>query len=33
MAAGLGEHYPIATGRTEADHARNRRIELKLEAR
>lgn len=33
MAAGLGEHYPIAMGRTEADHARNRRIELKLEAR
>lgn len=33
MAAGLGEHYPIAQGRTEADHARNRRIELKLEAR
>jgi chemotaxis protein MotB len=30
LAAGFGEHYPISNGRTAADYARNRRIELKL---
>ena len=30
LAAGFGEHYPISDGRTAADYARNRRIELKL---
>jgi len=33
MAAGFGEHYPIAEGRTADANARNRRIELKLTAR
>ncbi len=33
VAAGFGEHYPIAEGRTAEAHARNRRIELKLTSR
>jgi len=33
LAAGFGEHHPIAAGRTAADNARNRRIELKLTSR
>jgi chemotaxis protein MotB len=33
LAAGFGEHYPIAEGRDSASLARNRRIELKLDAR
>lgn len=33
MAAGLGEHHPIAAGRSAAANARNRRIELKLTSR
>lgn len=33
LAAGFGEHYPIAEGRDAASLARNRRIELKLDAR
>lgn len=33
MAAGFGEHHPIAEGRTAEANARNRRIELKLTAR
>jgi len=33
LAAGFGEHYPIAEGRTAEAYARNRRIELKLTSR
>lgn len=33
VAAGFGEHHPIAEGRTAEAYARNRRIELKLTAR
>jgi chemotaxis protein MotB len=33
MAAGFGEHHPIAEGRSAEANARNRRIELKLTAR
>lgn len=33
MAAGFGEHYPIAEGRSVTANARNRRIELKLTSR
>ena len=33
VAAGFGEHYPIAEGRTAEANARNRRIELKLTSR
>lgn len=33
VAAGFGEHHPIAEGRDPASLARNRRIELKLTAR
>ena len=33
MAAGFGEHHPIAGGRTAEANARNRRIELKLTSR
>lgn len=33
VAAGFGEHYPIAEGRSAEANARNRRIELKLTAR
>lgn len=33
LAAGFGEHYPIAEGRTQDAYARNRRIELKLTSR
>ncbi|WBQ10151.1 peptidoglycan -binding protein [Hyphomonadaceae bacterium ML37] len=33
LAAGFGEHHPIAQGRTAEAYARNRRIELKLDAR
>ena len=33
VAAGFGEHYPIAEGRSADANARNRRIELKLTAR
>ncbi|MFV0430727.1 MAG: OmpA family protein [Alphaproteobacteria bacterium] len=30
IAAGFGEFHPISTGNTNADHAKNRRIEIKL---
>jgi chemotaxis protein MotB len=33
LAAGFGEHYPIAEGRSAEANARNRRIELKLTSR
>jgi chemotaxis protein MotB len=33
VAAGFGQHYPIASGRTEEAYAQNRRIELKLTSR
>ena len=33
LAAGFGEHHPIAEGRSAEANARNRRIELKLTAR
>jgi chemotaxis protein MotB len=33
VAAGFGEHQPIAEGNSEAAYARNRRIELKLTSR
>ncbi|WP_300545095.1 peptidoglycan-binding protein [Maricaulis sp.] len=33
VAAGFGEHHPIAEGRSEEANARNRRIELKLTSR
>lgn len=33
MAAGFGEHHPIASGRSADANARNRRIELKLTSR
>ncbi|MBR9824454.1 MAG: peptidoglycan -binding protein [Alphaproteobacteria bacterium] len=33
VAAGFGEHHPIAEGRTAEANARNRRIELKLTSR
>jgi chemotaxis protein MotB len=33
VAAGFGEFQPIAEGDTDADHATNRRIELKLTER
>ncbi|MCW5724407.1 MAG: peptidoglycan -binding protein [Maricaulaceae bacterium] len=33
LAAGFGEHRPIVQGRSEEANARNRRIELKLDAR
>jgi chemotaxis protein MotB len=33
VAAGFGEHQPIASGRTDDDHAKNRRIEFKLDER
>ncbi|MDR1609411.1 MAG: peptidoglycan-binding protein [Holosporales bacterium] len=33
VAAGFGEHQPIASGRTDEDHAKNRRIEFKLDER
>jgi len=33
LAAGFGQHYPIAEGRTQEAYARNRRIELKLTSR
>jgi chemotaxis protein MotB len=33
VAAGFGEYQPIATGKSEADLARNRRIEFKLDER
>ncbi|MBI1263290.1 MAG: peptidoglycan -binding protein [Alphaproteobacteria bacterium] len=33
LAAGFGEHHPIAQGRSAEAYARNRRIELKLDVR
>ncbi len=33
VAAGFGEHHPLAAGRTAADNTRNRRIEFKLTER
>ena len=33
VAAGFGEHHPIARGDSEAAYSRNRRIELKLTSR
>ena len=33
VAAGFGEHHPIAEGRSAEANARNRRIELKLTSR
>ncbi|MDR1365428.1 MAG: peptidoglycan-binding protein, partial [Holosporales bacterium] len=33
VAAGFGEHQPIAPGKTDEDYAKNRRIEFKLDER